>query len=178
ARLGTGSMTTAHDLTLSATAADEMTTTANAGVSGGGVTVAPAVAVAISNVASKAELGTGPLANASGAVSLTANTTATAITTASGDTTSSGSAAVGAAIALTFANHSAVAEIARAINAGGAVTLSATGPTAVESNATASASGAPGNGAPGSPAGGVDGQVASERASADAKAGAAGGSGA
>src|SRR5438270_123770 len=83
-------------------------------------------AVATSNLGGTAMLGTGSSMTASGALTVSATTNATATTTASGDT-SAGTASVGAAIALTFANHSAVAEADRAVTGvGGAVTITAT----------------------------------------------------
>src|SRR5439155_1517315 len=151
------------------------TTEAKTGASGGGVSVAAAVAIAIDNVTSTADALTGLTLSPSGAASFSAATNATAATTASGDTTSSGSAAIGAAIALTFAKHTALATTQRIISAGGAVSFNALGASSSSSSATASAAGAPAEDSPDHPAGQtVDSQVADERGNADATAAANG----
>src|SRR5205814_37475 len=85
-----------------------------------------------------------------------------------GDTSSSGSAAVGAAIALTFANHNASATTARPITATGTITFSALGASTATSSATASAAGAPAENSTDHASGEtVDSDIAAERTHAD-----------
>ena len=167
-------LTGAHDLTLAASSVDSMTTQATTGAASPKVSLAPAVAVAISNVTSSADIGTGSATTVGGKVDATATENASAVTTASGDSTG-GTAAVGVALALTIANHNVEAVTNRDLTAGTTISFQALGHSVSSSSATASASGAPDTSS--APAGGVDGQVAQERSHADAVAPAGHGSG-
>src|SRR6185503_11133112 len=88
-----------RDLTLRASAAHDMSTDAQTGASGGGVSIAPAVAVALSNITTTATVAAGtPLDLSTGSFSATADQTAAAHTNAAGDTEGS-SASIGVALA-------------------------------------------------------------------------------
>ncbi|MHB1243241.1 MAG: beta strand repeat-containing protein, partial [Gaiellaceae bacterium] len=164
-------LTEASDLTLRARAEHAMATTAKTGAASAEVAVAPAVAVAISNVSSSATIGvlTGGTLTMTGKIDAKAELTASALTEAEGGAEAA-DAAVGVAIALTFADHSTTSSTARSLAAGGAVSFQALGSSVATSKATASAAGAPGAGQPGAPAGGVNGQVQGERDQADSQA--------
>ncbi len=60
----TGVLTNAHDLTLAANGQHAMTTDAKTGAAGGGVTIVPSISIAISNITSTANIGTGALLTA------------------------------------------------------------------------------------------------------------------
>ena len=81
-----------------------MTTQAQTGASGGGVTIVPSISIAISNVTSKADIGTGTLLTLTGNLDAKAEMTASATTTASGSAVGA-TAAIGVALALTLATH-------------------------------------------------------------------------
>ena len=177
AEIGVGAtLANVHDLTLHASDTSAMTTEARTGASSASVALAPAVAVAFSNVRSRTTIGAGGTLTVAGALEATAQLDASATTTAAGDT-HGGTAAVGVAVALTIANHGVESTTQRDLAVGGAATFQALGASSSESDAMASAAGAPGDGAAGAPAGGVDGQVAGERSHADSVAPAGGDSG-
>ena len=159
-----------HDLVLSANGKHVTTTESRTGASGGGVSIAASVAVAISNISSSATIGAGTLLTLTGKLDAKAQLTASAITNASGSAAGS-SAAIGVSLALTLATHTVEATTHRDVTAGTTVSFQALGSSVSEANAVASSSGAPGDGAPGSPSGGVDGQVSGERSHADSVAG-------
>ncbi|HEV8535697.1 MAG TPA: hypothetical protein VGR87_08260, partial [Candidatus Limnocylindria bacterium] len=178
ATVADGATISGHDLSLSAASADDMSTDARTGAAGGGVALAPAVAVALSNVTASSTVGTGGLLTIGGAFGASADQTASARTNAEGDTKGA-SAAVGFALALTIANHLTESTLSRDLTAGGAVGLAARGSSDSSSSATASAAGAPGDASGGGHAGnGVDQQVAAERSLASATDSSTGGSGA
>ena len=77
----TGLLTNAHDLTLHANGQHAMTTQAQTGATGGGVTVVPSISIAISNVTSKADIGAGTLLTLTGSLDAKAELTASATTT-------------------------------------------------------------------------------------------------
>ena len=164
-------LTGGHDLTLHASGAHAMTTQAQTGASGGGVTVVPSISIAISNVTSKATIGTGALLTLTGKLDAKAELTASATTTASGSAVGA-TAAIGVALALTLATHTVESTTHRDVTAAGSVSFQALGGSASEADASASAAGAPGQGEAGSPGpGGVDSQVSGERSHADTVAG-------
>jgi hypothetical protein len=101
-----GILTGGHDLTLHADGRHAMTTEAKIGAAGGGIAITPAIAVAISNVTSKADIGSGLALSLTGKLDAKAELTASAVTSASGSATTTGSAAIGVALALTIAEHS------------------------------------------------------------------------
>jgi hypothetical protein len=167
-----------RDLTLGASAAHDMSTDAETGASGGGVSIAPAVAIALSNITTTATVAAGTaIALSGGSFTVTADQTAAAHTSAAGDTKGA-SASIGIALGLTIANHLTEATLLRNVSAIGAVTLAAHGSSDTSASATASAAGAPGDAsAGGSAGGGVDQSVAAERSFASATDGTTGGSG-
>ncbi len=177
ATVADGATITGHDLTLRASAAHDMSTDAQTGASGGGVSIAPAVAIALSNITTTATIGTGAPMTIAGALAATADQTASAHTNASGDTEGS-SASIGFALALTIANHLAEANLGRDLTAGGAVTFAAHGSSDSSASATASAAGAPGDASGGGAGTGVDQTVQTERSFASATDSSTGGSGA
>ena len=138
----------AHNLTISATTTESMTTDAANGASGG-IAVTPIAAIAISTVETYALIGTGGTSCGSngGFLCLTGNLVATAAQTASSDAKAKGATtgsnvAVGASLALNVATHTVQATTKRNLDAGGSVSFSAIGASATSSDATASASGA------------------------------------
>ncbi|HTZ06018.1 MAG TPA: hypothetical protein VMB53_09700, partial [Gaiellaceae bacterium] len=169
-------LTGGDDLTLHAAGSHAMTTTAQTGAAGGGVTIVPSIAIAISNVTSKADIGTGAIVTLTGNLDAKAELTASATTTADGSANGA-TAAIGVALALTLATHTVESTTHRDVTAAGFVSFQALGASASESDATASASGAPAQGSAGQDPGGVDGQVAGQRNFADSTAGAGHGSG-
>src|SRR5262249_7590300 len=147
------------------------TTEATTGASSPSVAVAPAVAVAISNVTSSATIGAGSPTTVTGKVDAQATENASNSATASGATTG-GTAAVGIALAGAISNPTVESFTARDLTAGTTMSFQAIGHSSTISSAHASASGAPST-----PSGGVDAQVAAERNHADAVAPAGHGSG-
>jgi hypothetical protein len=118
------------------------TQTATADVEGGadgGVALLPAVAVIVSADATTARLGTGtaPLGTA-GDVNITATHTGSAASRAKG-TAAGDKAAVGAAAAVNQATDNTTATVARALNSGGAVTVTAQSSQGAEATAQAGA---------------------------------------
>ena len=104
--------------------------------------VAPAVAIAISNVTTQAYLSAGNPLVLTGSATIRATQVASAMTTARGDTEGN-DAAVGIALALTIANHKTEAWTDRNITATGGVTISANGSSDSGAAAVASAAAAP-----------------------------------
>ena len=112
-----------------ATGGNSSTTTAQAGAGSTGITLVPAVALTISNVSRRAQIGTGSTILNVGSLTVAGRAppaTNTVITTAEGSSTSSGSAAVGVSLALAFVNHDVSATTKRNIDASGAVTIDLT----------------------------------------------------
>ena len=178
ATVAAGATITGNDLTLRASAAHDMSTDAQTGAAGGGVGVAPAVAIALSNITTPATIDTGAPMTIGGALAASADQTASALTNAEGDAAGA-SAAIGFSLALTIANHRTETMLVRGLTAGGAVTLAAHGSSDSSSTATASAAGAPGDASGGGSAGdGVDRTIAAERSHASATDSSTGGSGA
>ncbi len=178
---GPSVLTGATDLTLRAKAEHAMTTAAENGAKSSSPTgdaVTPVVAVAISLISSSATIGALPGGSLSvtGAINVKAELTASAVTSAKGSAEAA-DAAVGVAIALTYAEHRTLATSLRDLLAGGDVMFEAIGASAASSTATASAVGAPGEDEPDAPADGVDGQIAGERSHANGVAAANGTSG-
>ena len=172
-----GMPTNAGNLTLHANGQHAMVTEARTGASGGGVTIVPSIAIALSNVTSRATIGVGgPLAVA-GALDAKAELTASAITSASGSATTSGSAAIGVSLALTIANHTAEATTFRNITATGAVSFQALGSSRRRPTPRHRPPARRRRADSGAPAGGVDGQVTQQRNHADSVAGPGQGSG-
>ena len=132
-------LTEAHDVTLSATATDTMTTTVKTGASGGNA-VAAGAAISFSNVTTKATIGTGTLLEITGSLSVTAMQTASVTTSAEGAASGS-SVGVGAALALAFVNHTVEASTARSLDVDGSITLHAIGSSKTETKSKASAAG-------------------------------------
>ena len=177
----------ANNVTLLASGGHSMMTTAEAGAGSTGVSLAPAIAVAISNVDRVAIIdgAASPVLSLTGSLTITSRgppTEMVTTTTATGSTESTGSAAVGIALALTLATHTTTATTTRSITAGGDVSIEAFGQSGSSSAATASAAGAPGSGEAGAPdeggaSGDVNSQIAAERDAANNQAAASGGEG-
>ncbi len=127
---------TARDVTVSATFTTTVTTTAQTG-SSGGTAVAAAVAISIEASDTTAHLGSGNTLNATGDLTVEAKHTAEVETSADG-TTAATDVAVGASLVLAVVEEAAVANVARSVNAGGAVSIASRAITT--SNATAKAS--------------------------------------
>ena len=161
----------ANNLTVKSTVSDVMTTLAQTGAAGGGVSAAPGVALSISNVGADATIDSGP------AISLTGNLlvsaalgTVSVSTTATGDV-SGPTAALGASVAIALPSHFATASVGRPVSALGTATVQALGVSTVTTTATATATGAPGAGSAGTPGSGVDTLVSGERSHAEGVAG-------
>ena len=167
----TGLLTNAHDLVLGANGQHAMTTLSQTGAAGP-IAIVPSIAISISNVTSRANIGTGGLLTVTGKVDATARMTASAVTSAAGAATGGSTAAIGVSLALTLATHTVESTTHRDINAGTSVSFQALGGSASEANAAASAAGAPGEDSPDHSSGDtVDGQVAGQRSYADSTAG-------
>lgn len=141
ATLADGSViTTPGSLTLSAASVHEVTTTAEAG-SSGGISVTPALALSLVNNTTTAQLGSSATAqHSAGDISILASQQATEETTASG-TAAGSKAAIGAAVAIALVNDTVTATTLRDLNAANAVTLRSWGASLNTLEATASASG-------------------------------------
>ncbi|WP_367889442.1 hypothetical protein [Humibacter ginsenosidimutans] len=172
-------ITGAHDISLTSTANDDAVVEAKMGAAGGKVDIAPAVAIALSNVTTQALIGTfGGTLSLSGDLTIAATQKASAATNAGAVVTGGSSAAVGVGLGLTIANHTVTATTARSVNAGGNITLSASSESASAATAQASAAGSPENSADGSGGAGsgggagdgVDSQVQGQRDFADQSA--------
>ena len=166
-----GTLLGGDDLSVTASTVNLLRTDAKTGASSDEVAVAPAVAIAISNVTTQAYLSAGNPLVLTGSATISATQVATALTTARGDTEGN-DAAVGVALALTIANHRVEAGTDRNITAAGGVTISATGSSDSGAAAAASAAGAPEDSSPsGTPAdsssSGVTQQVNDQRGFAD-----------
>src|SRR5690606_24336504 len=175
--LGDGvAVTGARDVTLETAAASVVTATAKMGAAGGGVTITPAVALVLSNVAAGARIGTGALA-LTGSLRVASALDASAATDAGAEASGASTAAIGIGLALTIANHASTATLARNVNAGGGVALTASAVSASTATGAASAAGAPpeepADSADGDGDGktGVDETVGTQRDHADAVAG-------
>ncbi|TAM91272.1 MAG: hypothetical protein EPN43_04655, partial [Jatrophihabitans sp.] len=134
-------VTGARNITLTSTNTDSLTNETDGGGQGGKVTIVPSVAVSIANESSTAAFGAGPLVQTSGQLSASATFTGTVTTTAKGDTTVGSTAGIGMSLALAIVNHTADAHTSRSLHATGAITLTASGSSAVNSDAEAAANG-------------------------------------
>src|SRR5205085_7203161 len=133
----------AHDLKLSASTVDAMTTFAKNGATStgsSGVAVTPDVAISLSNVDTEATVGFSLLLTISGSLDAKATQTSSVSTTAEG--AAKGDVSVGAALALTIASHKANSTTNRDISAGGDVSFQALGSSSTLSASVASAVGA------------------------------------
>jgi len=129
-----------HDVTVLASGSHTIVATASGGAAGG-TAVTPVVAIAVGLNDTTAEIATGTALTIGGDLSVTAthrNDTASAANGASEGT----NAAIGASLALTIAEDSLLADLARSVEAGGAVLVSATSRAASHADAKASAAGA------------------------------------
>ncbi|KEO60051.1 hypothetical protein DT23_14725 [Thioclava indica] len=134
-------ITTPGSLTLSARSVREITTTAQAG-SSGGVSATPALALSLVNNTTTAQLGANATAQKStGNISILASQQATEETTASGKAAGS-KAAIGAAVAIALVNDTTSATTLRDLDASNNITLRSWGASLNTLEATASASGA------------------------------------
>src|SRR5262249_50504314 len=162
----------AHNLTLSASSDQEMSSEAKSGAKGG-TAVTPAVAISISDNETDATVGNDGLAHPisiAGNFSATASLTSSVQTSAQGDTQSDDTG-VGISIAVTVANDNSLATTGRDLHADGTMGFSASTTSSSESSAKASVAGAPGdNGSGGSSDGSgksVDGKTTDQLNYAD-----------
>src|SRR5690625_3712894 len=100
------------------------------------------MAISYSDVQTLALIGAGSLLEVSGDIQLTANQDASTITIATGDANSD-TAAVGIALALTVADHLIRATTLRDVLTPGALAITVSGASVVNTETTASAGGAP-----------------------------------
>jgi len=163
--------TTAVDVTVEATGTHTTTTTAEAGASSMGIALAAAVATTVTTISRAALIGSGV-----DAISLAGSLTIagrappaghTSTTTATGSATAT-NAAVGLALSLDLVEHTTTATLARSVTAGGNITVTSQGTSALTSTAIASVNGAPADGEAGAPNGaGADGSPADPEGSVD-----------
>jgi hypothetical protein len=130
----------ANDISLSASGAHSVVTTAEGGAAGG-TAVTPLVAMTVAQNDTSAEIMAGSALTIGGDLSIDASHDNEAASLAKGATEAS-SAAIGASLALTIAEDTLSADLARDLSAGGAVMLAATSMAASRSDAQASAAGA------------------------------------
>ena len=145
---GSEALTGVDDLTMSANSTDAMTTTAKGGADGGdggSFTLGASVAISISNVTTTGRVGAGSAMTLTGKLDAKAEQSASADTTAEGATLG-GNVGIGAAIAVTFANHLVDSQLQRSLAAAGDISLKAFGTSTTTSSSTASAKGAKGEG--------------------------------
>ena len=137
------SLAGAKNLTVTADDTDAMTTTANGGAASkdGSLVFSAQVAISISNVTTSATIGSGADLTLTGGVTAHATQTAS-VTTKSVGAVKGGNAGVGLSLALTVANHLVDSQLKRNLAAAGAVSFTADGASATDSEATASAKGA------------------------------------
>ncbi|TMK23777.1 MAG: hypothetical protein E6G62_10645, partial [Actinobacteria bacterium] len=128
-----GATLTGANISLTSDSTDAMTTQATTGASSPSVAVTPAVAVAISNVTTKVEKNPGPI-GAPASLTLHATQHASAATTASGSA-DGGTAAVGASVAITVANHDVEATTGD-VSIPGALSIEADGTSSTTTSAT------------------------------------------
>ena len=134
------SITTPGSVTLSADSVHAITTTAEAG-SSGGISITPALALSLVNNVTTAQLGTGTTAQQSaGDINILASQQATETTTASGAAAGS-DAAIGAAVSIALIDDTVSATTLRDLNAANDITLRSWGASLSTLEATASASG-------------------------------------
>ena len=177
AELGDGAnLTGAGDVALSASATHEITTTAEAG-SSGGVSLTPVLALSLTNNTTTARLGTGGVLSTTGAVSVAAAQSATTTTTAKAEAAGS-KAAIGVSLALALIDDQVLSTTDRDVTTAGAastVTFSAIGASSSTLGAVASAAGATegddADAAPGSTGESVDKTTTTELTSASDKQG-------
>jgi filamentous hemagglutinin family protein len=168
---------TANDLTLAATGEHAMTTEAEAGAAGR-ISVTPVVAVSVATNNTAATLGTGAPLDIGGNLSLSATGKGSTLTTAKADAAGP-KAAIGASIAVTVAEDTAIATTSRSVVAEGGASFTASNIAASSAVAKASATGGteddPDAGAD-QPDNGVDQQTDSQRQFAQDQQAGSGGS--
>ncbi|MBI3919578.1 MAG: LEPR-XLL domain-containing protein, partial [Betaproteobacteria bacterium] len=159
-------VTGADDVTITATGAHEDTTLAEAGAagSGGGVAVGGAVAIAVVDNLTTADIDTGAATTVVGDVTASAIHHGGSVITADG-TVLGGSTAIGAALALGFVENRAASTTRRSVS-GGSVSFSAAGDGASTVTAKASAAGEASSGG-----GSADGQKTQQTDYANTKSG-------
>ncbi|HEY3921306.1 MAG TPA: carbohydrate-binding protein, partial [Gaiellaceae bacterium] len=139
-------ITGGKDLTINATDTDASTTTANGGASAGSsgsLALSAQVAITLANVTTSADVGPGADLTLTGALTAKANQTASSKTIAVG-ATKGGSATVGLSLGLGLINDLVDSQLERNLTAGGAVSFTANGVSANDTEATASSAGAKG----------------------------------
>ena len=113
-------LTGARNVTLTPNSTDNMTTSVQAGASGGKVGLAPAVALSLADEHDDVFAGSGGDAGLSGNFNATATHTGSTSSTADGSA-AGGKAAVGAAIAITVGNDVTTASVGKFGDSGGHV---------------------------------------------------------
>ena len=132
-------LTGAHNLSLTATTTDTMSTFAKNGA-GGEVAVDADVAISLSTVTTSTTIGHGSTLTATGSISANATQTAKVTTNAEGAAKGS-DVGVGAALSLAIATHLVQSTTYRDLVAGGDVTFGAFGASSSEVDSTSSAAG-------------------------------------
>ena len=134
----------AGDVSLLASGDHTMTTSALAGALATGTATAPSMALAFADNTTSARIGAPDIGNTlltTGSLQLMADHISTVTTTADG--VAAGNVAVGAALGLAVVDEDVSATTARAIDAGGPVSLSASSASSSDTNAMATAAGTP-----------------------------------
>ena len=158
------------NLALTAKTSDGMVTFAQNGTQGKAA-ITPTVAVAISNVTTKADVGPAGSHGEGAELQLSGNLEASATQTATVETKSRGnfessSAGIGASIAITSANHEVLATTYRNLEVGGAITFTAVGTSDTNSETRSAGHGAKASGE-GGPSGDVQEQAQGQLSQAD-----------
>ncbi|MGH2998744.1 MAG: beta strand repeat-containing protein, partial [Gaiellaceae bacterium] len=135
----------AKNLTITSTDTDSATTEADggAGAGTGSFALSAEVAITISNVTTTASVGSGSGLTLTGGLTAHATQTASTKTIAKG-ATSGGTAGIGLSLALLSGDHEVYSQLLRNLTAGGDVSFAADGSSSNDTEATASAVGAPG----------------------------------
>ncbi|HVC84584.1 MAG TPA: LEPR-XLL domain-containing protein, partial [Solirubrobacteraceae bacterium] len=169
------------DVSLSADSSNAMETSSDGGAASSKTAVTPVIAISVSENDTEATLGviTGGTLTLGGAFSASATHAGSVSTTATGNT-EAGTTGIGVSVALTIGSDTALATTSSSIDAGGAVSFTASVQTAASSSATASVAGGSDTAATQDSgatqkSGGVDQEVANQQSFADSESSAAGG---
>jgi hypothetical protein len=142
ASVGNNALVHAGDLTLESTSSHIVTTQATGGAAGG-TAITPVVAVTITNLTTNAALGPNVSLTMTGNFAARAIDNGSPVTTHADGDAKGQNAAVGASVAVSYADHKVLASTASSFDAlGHTVELRASGNSSTETSATASANGA------------------------------------
>ena len=141
AKIGHNAGVTADDVTLESTSTHTVTTQATGGAAGG-TAITPVVAVTITTLTTSATLGTGVTLGITGNFAAHAIDNGSPVTTQADGDTNGENAAIGASVAVGYADHKVLATTASSFDAlGHTVEFRASGNSATDTSATASANG-------------------------------------